>query len=391
MRTVMKIGGGILRSSRDLDLLKSILKTNEKRENVLVVSALKGVTDKLLEAYADGKNIVPELRKLHESYLTRKSERLDVAFHELGKLLDLKKKSIERKERIACFGERLSAILIAEYLNFNGMNSVPMDSEECGIINDGKFERANCIMEKTKKNFSKNVVPKIKDNVLVITGFYGLDEKGNVVTFGRGGSDYSAGIVAACTDSDSLEIWKDVEGFMTADPRIVPDAKKLEEISFTEAQELGYSGAKILHPRTIDALEGSNVFVEIRSVLAPEKHGTKIVSHRKADPNKPVTSIAAKKGIVIVDVEGGQMIDIPGVAGSIFSEVAVRGVSIDMITTSQVRIAFTVDSSKLDATKEVLQGMKGRVIEKYSVDPNMAIVSAVGNWGRKIPGIAARV
>lgn len=394
MRAVLKIGGGILRNKEDLDRLVEILKMNAKRENVLVVSALNGVTDLLLDGYENGKNITEELKQKHLSLLEKPKEALEEKLNELSELflkLASEGKNIPIKERIASFGERLSAILIAEYLNANEIPALAMDAEKCGIISNGRFENADCILKKTKKNFAKNVKPGIKEKTLVITGYYGSDKKGNVNTFGRGGTDYSAAIVAYACEADVLEIWKDVDGFMSANPKIIPNAKKLEEISFEEAKELGYFGAKVLHPRTVDVLRGTNIFAEIKNVFTPAQTGTQIREKKQAKNEKIISSITAKKSIGLATIKGGKMVDAPGFAARIFNNVAKAGISIDTITTSQTCISFTFDDKNDERIKQILERICKKIGEECEIRKGCAVVSVVGEEMANMPGIAARI
>jgi aspartate kinase len=389
-RAVLKIGGGILRSKQDLETLAGILEMNSGRENILVVSALNGVTDSLLSAYANGTDISRELGEKHRAYLDAPSPALEERIGELAGLLAQKDKSIERKERIAAFGERLSAITLAEWLDAHGVPAQAMDAEACGIAADGRFGKANCELGLTRANFKERVIPKIAGKTLVITGYYGIDSNGNVNTFGRGGSDYSAAVVAVCSGAQVLEIWKDVEGFMSADPRVVRDARKLWEISFDEARELGYLGAKVLHPRTMDVLRGSNVFAQIKSVLAPEEEGTMIVEERTGKTGRTITSIAAKKGTCVVNIKGAGMVDVPGVAAQVFTAIAEKGVSIDTIATSQVNITFTIDDGDAEAIEKALGEMPHLVGEEFEIRRGLAMVGVVGEE-MNVPNTAARV
>ncbi len=390
-RAVLKIGGGILRSREDLETLAQILKMNSKRENVLVVSALQGVTDALLKAYEAGADITEELRQKHQSYFDVKNAALERGFSELSELLRGKERTIERKERISSFGERLSSILVSEYLNSHGITSVSMNAEDCGIVADGRFENANCVMGKTKENFNSKVIPKIKGRTIVITGYYGIDSKGNVNTFGRGGSDYSAAVVAVAGEAQVLEIWKDVEGFMSADPRVVKDARKLDEITFEEAEELGYLGAKILHPRTMDVLQGSPVFAQIKSVLAPKKEGTRIVEKLGKERTNLISSIASKKGVAIATIKGGKMVDEPGVAADIFVMATKAGVSVDTIATSQSSISFTVDEKDVDKLEAMLKKVENKLFDVFEIKRGLAMIGVVGEEMARKPGSAAGI
>lgn len=388
MRAVLKIGGSILRDSEDLERLVNILKLNSTRENVLVVSALNGVTDMLLEAYAKKQDVTKKIKKKHDAVFSK--NKLEKDFEELSKLLLEESEDIKRKEKIASFGERLSAKLIAAYLTSKGFNSIAMTGEECGIVSDGKFENAACILNKTKENFKKKVIPKItKNNIVVITGYYGIDENNNINTFGRGGSDYSAGVVALAVNAQKLEIWKNVEGFMTADPLIIKNAKKLEEISFEEARELGYLGAQILHPRTLDVLDNLDIPTEIKNVYEPTKVGTRIIQKRTKERNRMVSSIVGKKDITLVNVKTGKMINLPGFAAKIFEAVAKKDVSIDMIATSQVNISFTIENKDKDKVFDALRGINE--VFDCKIENKLGAIGVVGEGISTTPEIAAKV
>lgn len=389
MRAVLKIGGGILRNAQDLEMIAKILRMNSKRENIVVVSAFNGITNMLLDAYAKKDDITGQLREKHAAYFAPQNPKVEGILAELGKRLK-EGGDVAAKEWIASCGERLSALIIADYLNSAGIPALAMDAKECGIVTNGKMENASCIMDETIRNFGERVVPKINGNVLVITGYYGIDRRGRVTTFGRGGSDYSAAVVAVATDSQVLEIWKDVEGFMSADPRIVANAKKLPFITFDEARELGYLGSKILHPRTMDPLEGTEIYVEIKSVLAPERTGTKILKQRKL-LGKPITAVAAKKGVAIVNVRGGRMVEVPGAASEIFDAIAKAGISVDAIATSQTNISFTVDEKYVERVKIVLDEVKEGFLDSHEIKPGMALVGAVGEEMKNKVGIAQSI
>ena len=399
----MKIGGGILKDKESFGRIAGILEARKNRENIIVISALHGITDLLLEACEKAKKgeenievIAEEIRKRHLEIVNgNASEKFEMKMKRLKRLLYginyIQEISPEVREVVLSFGERLSALIMAEFLNSKGIESIPLESEDAGIVSDGKTGHANCIINKTRENFESKVIPVIKaGKTAIITGFYGIDENGKVNTFGRGGSDYSAGVAAVCADASILEIWKDVAGFLTADPRMVKEARKLEVISFDEAEELGYFGAKILHPRTMDVLRmKENVYAEIKSVFHPEEKGTIIA--RESTQKKTVTALASKKDIAVVTVEGGMMADAPGVALAVFSKMAENGIPIDAIATAQTNISFTIDPQDVYKAKGALMQIRSNIIEKYKVDENRALVGVVGQNMRHTRGVAARV
>ncbi len=391
MRAVLKFGGGVLKDEEAFERVAGILGSNKDRENVVVVSAYQGITDALIGA-AEGSvsdaSFVPELlQKIKAQHLVAgvNGEALDEKLDALKQLLletnRIAYLSREQKERITSFGERLSAFSLASYLNAWGLRARAVESEEAGILTDGVLEHAACKLKETKENMKKLENELRQGTVLVITGYYGIDISGRVTTFGRGGTDYSAGLIAAALDADVLEIWKDVEGFMSCDPKICEAAVKLDEITFREAKELGYFGAKILHPRALDCLEDATPHIVLKSVFNPSGSGTKVVrkcSVEGANARKLVTAIALKRGIAMIDVEGTNLVETPGGAAEIFSAIASRGIAIDAISTAQVNISFTVNEKDADNAKQVLEELNGVYVNTVTSRKGLALIGVVG-------------
>lgn len=380
----MKFGGGILCNNEAYAKIAKILEKNSSRENVLVVSAHKGVTDLLLETFEkhSKKKVLKAIEKIREKHLFDGVDKKKIE----KKLVQLQKKlekcnanTLQKKEEVSAWGEKLSALSLASYLKNKGFKAKPVESEEAGIITDGVMGNAACNIEKTTKNLSK-YEKDLEDGALVLTGYYGVDSKGRTTTFGRGGTDYSAGFIARCLNANLLEIWKNVDGFMSCDPKLLKCAVKLDEISFLEAKELGYFGAAILHPRTFDYLENAKTKVVVKNIFKPNGKGTKIV--RKKNNSKHfkqlVTSVGVKRNIAVVDVEGTNLSEQAGGAAKIFSSIASRGISIDGISTAQVNISFTVDDKDADSALEALNALGQKYVQKASCKKNMALIGIVG-------------
>ncbi len=391
MRAVLKFGGGVLKDEDAFERIAGILGSNKDRENVAVVSAYQGITDALIDAAeksVSDAGFVPEfLQKLRKRHLVAGAsvEALDEKLDALKRLLLETSRvaylSREQKERITSFGERLSAFSLASYLNAWGLRARAVESEEAGILTDGVLEHAACRMNETRENMKKLENELSEGTILVLTGYYGIDATGRVTTFGRGGTDYSAGVVAAALDADVLEIWKDVEGFMSCDPKICENAVKLDEITFREAKELGYFGAKILHPRALDCLEDATPHIVLKSVYIPEGSGTRVVrkcSVEGASARTLVTAIAVKRGIAAIDVEGTNLVETPGGAAAIFSAIASRGINIDAISTAQVNISFTVNEKDADIAKQALEQLDGEYVNSVTSRKGLALVGVVG-------------
>ncbi len=399
MKAVMKFGGGVLRDQKSFDRVADIVKSLSSRENVLVVSAVNGVTDLLLRACDE--SLEGEEKVIAAMERLRKAHSFDYSCPELDeKLVRLRRLlyginytgevTPQVREVVSSFGERCCAVLLAEHLRRCGIDAQAVMADEAGIITDGRIGASRCLLKETRHNL-KGLGHLLKaGKVVVLTGFFGRDECGKVTTFGRGGSDYSAGAIAAAMDADRLEIWKDVEGFMTADPKAVHGAQLLEEVSFQEAKELGLFGAKILHPRTLEPLSGTGVEIEIKSVLAPQAEGTKIRESidLKKRGNRMAASIAIKRGIAVVNFEDAGLAEQTGGAATLFSKVAAENVSVDAISTTQVSISFTVDSK--DAERAVA-ALKNGGNESIAVMRNMAMIGVVGDQLKhKTSDVAAR-
>ncbi len=283
--TVVKVGGSLLDGPADLDAVVAALVMRRRRGErlLVVVSALKGVTDTLETAALEALDpragnemvaaLVARLRRRHERLVAGRPGcegallGLRVALDAVERLLTGIRLTGELTDRthdlLLAQGERLSAPLVAEALRLGGVDARAVNAEEAGLVARGPFRVGRCDLEASRVGLL-GLAHELHDRVLVLTGFYGVNAHGDVVLFGRGGTDYTAGIVAAGIDADGLELWKDVPGFMSADPRAVPAARLVPELSFAEACELGYYGARILHPRCLEPLRGSRQLVSLR-------------------------------------------------------------------------------------------------------------------------------
>ncbi|MBI4173374.1 MAG: aspartate kinase [Candidatus Aenigmarchaeota archaeon] len=402
MRAVMKFGGGILTDAGSLERLAAIVQSRAKRSNVLVVSAVNGVTDRLI-AFLDGgvddegsvERFIDETASRHEIMLAGITA--DAAFadsiRKLGRLLYGICYTQEVSERIRnlalSFGERLAAIMVARKLAASGIKARELFAEQAGIVAAAGLASGACRFAETRQNIGTITGLLNQGIVPVITGFYGIDANGDVVLFGRGGTDYSAGIMAKVLDADLLEVWKDVPGFLSADPKLIPQARKLDEISFSEAEELGYFGAKILHPRTIDCIRGTKVTAHICNFFDPDARGTRIVAKRQR--RNRVSSVSCKDGICVISVASGAMVGVPGVLGRLFGTLAESGIVVDAVSTSQVAIAFTIDRHDLPNALQVLGQLQGSIIESVQVFENAALIGIVGEEFMANDGMAARI
>ncbi|MFA6268437.1 MAG: aspartate kinase [archaeon] len=408
---VLKIGGGILRDKDSFLRVVNIIsnKKNLGEKQIVVISALFGVTDFLIDSMSKcalGKtevmSIINSLKETHLQYLSfiddlSIRQKAEFALNEKISLLEkflfgisyLKEISPRSKDFIQSFGERLSPIVLEAFLLNNKIATEFIDAEEAGIICEGNFENALAVMPKTTTNLQNNVLPLLSGKVVLLPGYYGVDELGEVKTFGRGGTDYSSGFIANIFDA-RLEIWKDVSGFMTADPKVIPSAKQIPLLSYDEAEELGYLGAKILHPKTIAPLREKALCAEIKNVFAPEVLGTIICGEKDSNPGI-VKSIAPKKDISVISIESIAMINFPGFASGLFSILSESGISVDLIVTSEASISFSVETKFADAAFVAIEEIKKVYPSTISMQKNLAMISVIGEGMKNSYGVAGKV
>lgn len=417
---VMKFGGTSVGDAKCICNAAEIVAqtVQERGPVVLVVSAMSGVTNALVGAATAAAQQQPEWQTARDRLFEQHREAvLGVAadvrrgismLEQIGKLLDefaslchsiavLGELTPRGLDVVSSFGERMIAPIVAETLRKKNLQAQAIDATEL-IVTDKNFGNAAPLMDKTRDRVRGKLLPLLGDGfVPVVTGFIGATEDGIITTLGRGGSDYTAAILARCVDSENLWIWTDVDGVMTADPRVVPDARTLKTISYAEAAELSYFGAKVLHPKTVLPAVDGGIPVRILNSFNPTHPGTILT-------DKPVLEGAAVKGIAsigqlsIVTVEGRGMMGVPGVAAKVFSAVARTGTSLFMITqsSSEQNICLVVQDS---ATPDVLRALgdelelelSRRVLDRITAQRGVAIVAVVGAGMKGTPGISAKV
>jgi aspartate kinase len=266
------------------------------------------------------------------------------------------------------------------------------------IITDARFQNAMPLMEPTRDQIAARLAPLLKDGVVpVVTGFMGATESGVTTTLGRGGSDYSAAILGDCLEADEVWTWTDVDGVMTADPRIVSEARIIPMLSYSEVGELAYYGAKVLHPRTIRPVVERGIPLWVKNTFNPTCPGTCIVSEPESTPGT-VKAVTVIKGLSMVTVAGRGMMGVPGIAARTFSAVASQGASVLMISqsSSEQSICFIIPT---ETTPPVIQAIEEELrleLDRRDVDKvwsmdSVVIITAVGAGMRTTPGIAARI
>jgi aspartate kinase len=289
-------------------------------------------------------------------------------------------------DHVASFGEVLSSKLVTAALSAHGIEATLVDSRDC-IVTDGNFTRAAPLFEETNAKLDELIQPLIKlGRVPVMGGFIGANSAGITTTIGRGGGDFSAAIVGAGVGAEKIEIWTDVDGMMTTDPNLCPEARRIKIISFDEAAELAYFGAKVLHPATVLPAIHKNIPVYILNSRNPTCEGTRITARAPHCKNF-FKAIAAKKRITIIDIAAPRMLLAHGFLKAIFDAFDRHRIPIDVVSTSEVSVSLTVDSN--ESIPALAEDLSRLADVKY--EGRKAIVCLVGENLREVPGIAAHV
>lgn len=386
---VMKFGGTSVGSAERIKKTAQIIKSRLGRKPVVVVSAVTKVTDMLVELARGGSRseLIARVRKVHHDVLEGLGLETNLVESDLAELEKAAKglgKSADAKTQdlIQSFGERMSSKIVAAHLNDIGIAAKAFNSYEIGMITDDNFGKAEPL-EIAYKKLNESI--KKQDVLMVITGFLGRTKEGDITTLGRGGSDYSASIVGLAISAEEIQIWTDVNGIMTADPRVVTDAKTIREVSFAEASELAYFGAKVLHPKTIGPAIRRGIPVKVLNSFEPENPGTTIVERAKTNKHT-IKSLAYKKNITLINVQSIRILGAIGFLAKLFGIFEKYGKSIDMIATSEVSVSMTVDDdSNLDA---IIGELKN--IANVSISRNKSIICVVGEGMRNTPGISGK-
>jgi aspartate kinase len=388
---VMKFGGTSVEDAAAMDRSANIVGQQLSRKPFVVVSALGGATNNLLEAgtlaargeTAKAMALADRLEKRHAELLPSAAEYF-VRLRELLKALSaIGEFSPRTQDLVASYGEALSSLIFVDRMRKLGYDAVHIDARQC-MITDDSFGKAAPLMDQTKTKLEEVARAHLNSGrVVVMGGYIGSTLSGITTTLGRGGSDYSAAIAGAALDAEEIQIWTDVDGMMTTDPRTVPNAYKVREISFDEASELAYFGAKVLHPLTVLPAVEKNIPVYILNSRKPSGTGTRIT--REARPCRNlIKSIALKKGITVVTVSSSRMLMAHGFLKALFDVFDRHRTSVDMVATSEVSVSLTLDNaSSLDAIVEDL-----KQLGDVEITSKAALVCLVGTNLKYTPGVA---
>ncbi len=406
---VIKFGGTSVGDAQRVASAIDIVAARRDRQPVVVVSALAGVTNDLVaatEAACAGdqervREIVARVRQRHEdvamqlvqqkfdffeAFLKKLNRQIDEIHTILSGIALLREITARAKDKVVAIGEKLSSVLFAYSMMMRALPGEHVDSEEV-VITDGRFGEASPIMEETRQAARRVLVPLLERNLIpVMGGFIGSTREGATTTLGRGGSDFSAAIVGAAISAEEIQIWTDVDGMMTCDPRLIPAAKMIERISYVEAAELAWFGAKVLHPKTIAPAVAEHIPVRILNTHNVSSPGTVITEEGDEGAAGP-RAIAVKRGVTIVHMTSNTMLGAHGFLARLFAVFEQLEISVDLITTSEVSVSVTIDD------KHNLQQLVEKLgpVANVEVLENQCIVAVVGRNLMRDSAVGARI
>lgn len=414
----MKFGGSSVANADRIKIVSDIVISKSKLEKdrpVVVLSAMKGITNALIHAASTAergdqsyKAILEDIKKTHydtvDTLFHQKEAHaeilssLNLLFEELEEILRgvvlVRESSSRTNDLISGFGERLSCSIITKYVLSEGTRAEMVDARTI-IRTDNKYGRASVDFETTSRLVRKRL--NRKGILYVVTGFISSTADGISTTLGRNGSDYTASLLGAALNATSVEIWTDVDGVLTTDPRIVPGAWVIKEISFQEAMEMSFFGAEVIHPYTLLPVVEKEIPVYIRNTLNPSAPGTKIaknVSHK----DQPITGIASIDNVSMITIEGGDMVGMPGIVNRIFSSISNSGANIIMISQASSEHSVCLILRYEDAhkaakslKKELSDAISSRIIRSVKITDSLEIIAVIGDNMRGQIGLCGKL
>ena len=416
---VMKFGGTSMGSAERIEAAARLAVEQKLQRHVLVVvSAMSKVTDMLLDSLrraegSDKEGLKANLHKLRDRHISTAKELLPRdrqkpvisalegllgEFERIASgMMMLGDRPLRSVDEAIAIGERMSALLMAAHLDAHGTRSEAINAKEF-IITDAVFGSANPLMDQTRAKSREYLLPILKEGVLpIVTGFNGATTDGRPTTLGRGGSDYTASILAAVLDASELWIWTDVDGIMTADPRLVPHAAVLKEVTYREAAELSYNGAKVLHPRTLAPLQEKKIPVWSKNSFAPEKAGTKIADKVEMPPGPRAVTSMSDVALITVEPENAAVNGTRVMARAV-DALAAANAEILAFSNSSYRqsFCFLIRQSEVAAVMEALKStlsleLAHGYLKPIDVDTDVGLIAVVGEGMQGTPGLAGRI
>ena len=415
----MKFGGTSVGGNQPLRNVVSLIGHYVKTNDVVVVaSAMNGVTNSLIEAanrasQRDERYVATfaeHLRSRHEDVskqVIANTDRLKQTISQLGAELEGLERALtsvcylgeltpRSRDYVLSFGEKLSTLILNGALNDSGIRAERLTGEEAGVVTDASFGEATPLMDITKRQVSERVGPLIKKGMTpVITGFIAATQDGVPTTLGKGGSDYTATIVGVALEADEVWIWTDVDGIMTADPKIEPAAKTISEISFMEAMEMSHFAAKAMHPKALEPAAEIGLPVRVKNTFNPSGPDTLILREQQIKSAGVVKAITSVREAAMLTVSGAGMHGAPGTAARVLDVLGKNGINVLMISqsSSEASISLIVARPHLETASTALKRslLGGGLFKEITAEADVSVVAAVGAGMKGTPGIAARL
>ncbi len=405
---VLKFGGTSVGSAANIRKVKEIV-LQQKEDTIVVVSALGGVTDLILSAARIASAGTGDFHPLLAEIKNRHKQTIDELFNGSGAMVYIAEELLDELEqiltgitlvgeltaktldRIAGIGERISSHLVAQFIP----GAVRKDSAEL-IQTDSNFGKARVDFGITNQKIKEEFAD--FSGIAVMPGFIAKNFKGEFTTLGRGGSDYTAAILAAALEVDSLEIWTDVDGFMTADPRVISKAYTIPELTYSEAMELSHFGAKVIYPPTILPVYQNGIPIRIKNTFKPENEGTLILSSAKTPKERPIKGISSISGISLVTLQGIGMVGVTGISMRLFTALASVSVNVILISqaSSENSISVAIDEHAVELAESAIRSEFEKEIEtgqvsKIDIERELSVVAIVGENMKHTTGIAGKL
>jgi bifunctional aspartokinase / homoserine dehydrogenase 1 len=405
---VLKFGGTSVASAANIRKVSEIVQ-QQKSDTVVVVSALGGVTDLILQAAGVAATGTGDFHPFLAEIKKRHKQAIDELFNGTGAMVYIAEELLDELEqiltgitlvgeltpktldRIAGIGERISSHMVSQFIQ----GAIRTDSAEL-IQTDSNFGKAQVDFRITNQKIREEFTG--FKGIAVLPGFIAKNAKGEFTTLGRGGSDYSAAILAAALDAEALEIWTDVDGFMTADPRVISKAYTIPELTYSEAMELSHFGAKVIYPPTILPVYQKGIPIRIKNTFKPENEGTLILSSAKTPKDRPIKGISSISGIALLTLQGIGMVGVTGISMRLFTALARVSVNVILISqaSSENSISVAIDGHAVEVAESAIRGEFEKEIEtgqvsKLAIEGGLSIVAIVGENMKKTTGIAGKL
>lgn len=383
---VAKFGGTSVVSANRINTICDIVKSQINKKVIVVVSAVSRVTDLLLSSANSSKKVaqknLKEIEKIHleiiQNLFVKKELQAEAiryikdSLTKIGNLLEKEKRDKEGLDKLVSFGEIMSSFVVALALKEAGVGSKQIIATDV-IVTNNEFTNSEFLPKETKQKTVRVLKPLLQKGIVpVVTGFIGATKNGKTTTLGRGGSDYTASILGFCLSASEIQIWTDVDGIYTADPRFVKKAKLLSTVSYREASEMAWFGARVLHPRTMRPAIKGNIPLRVLNTFNPKAPGTLIID--KPDFSHPITAISCKKKITMVNIYSTEMLLSKGFFARIFAIFAKHDISVDLVGASEVSVSITLDNDEnlSSAVKEL------SIFTQVNFTKDLGIVSIIG-------------